>query len=196
MGEGDRMDALKKSPHADLASASEAVARGWALLVGVGASLALPAVHLTRDNDDGYADDVSNPATLLSTIPRVVFRSVDGFQRSGSGNLDVKLVLLRIALMLTLVGLLVATALAVRWIARGSIEAVPTALRVLTGLSLVGSSVLTALVCGQIERPDEDGVGLVLGVDAGGGLLMVLFCAMVLLAEEVAHSWSIAQRHD
>lgn len=190
------MDAPKKYPHADLAVASEAVARGWALLVGVGAALALPAVHLTRDDGDEYADDLSNPATLFSTIPRVVFRSVDAFQRTGSGNLDLKLVLLRTALMLTLVGLLMAAVLAVRWIARGSLESVPAPVRVLTGLSLIVSSVLAALMCGQIEGPGEDGLGLVLGVDAGGGLLMALFCAAVLLASEVGHRWSIAQRHE
>jgi hypothetical protein len=181
-------------PHADLASAGESVARGWTLLVATVASLALPVLHLTRDNDDDYAEDVGNPASLLSTIPRVIFRSVDDFQRVEPGMLGLKLILLRISLLVVLACLLLAAGIAVRWLRTGRVDAVPGWVRALTGLILVGSAVAAALLCGQIDSPDSR-EGLSLGVDAGSGLLLVLLCGAILLTAEVAPRWDIAQRH-
>lgn len=187
------MDSPPSYPHAALAEASEAVARGWALLVAVATTFLLPVVHLTRDYDE-YVEEVSNPASLLSTIPRVIFRPLDDFQRVEPGNLGTKLVLLRLTLLLTMVLLGLATYVAVRWLTTGTHDGAPAWLRVITATGLAGCAVLTALLCGEIGSPDSQ-EGLELGIDAGAGLLSLLVCAAVLLAPQVAHRWDVAQRH-
>jgi hypothetical protein len=177
-------------PHVVLAERSEAAARGWALLAFVVLSVTTPLVYLLPSPgiDEGFTEE---PTTLWSAVHDVLFASVDDFAADGH---VVPVWLARIGVALLVVGLGLATALAVQWLTTGSVADVPDWLARFTAVLVVAGVVALWVAADMLGDPGED-TGLVQGMDVAAGLLAPLVVAVTLVATRVAELWPRAGGH-
>lgn len=182
-------------PHRELTRQSEAVARAWALLAAVLVSITTQLVYLqTVDySDDGPDSFAEEPTSVWSGLGEVIFTDRDDYGVDGPDGLGGLLAFGQVGFALLAIGLVLAVAVAVRWLGDGDLaELEEWKPRVVAAVLAVGV-VAVVVCCSQLGEPGED--DLRKGMDAAAGLWGPLGAAIALVATPMHGRWPRPRTH-
>jgi hypothetical protein len=169
-------------PHTPLARHSEAAARGWAVLVIVLLAVTTPVLYLQHSNNDDGGLYVEEPSSLWSALGDVLLAPLDDFNLSNDDSPETgagDLIAGRIGVVLLWLGIVLAVAIAVRWLSSGDLDDVPARERWVGAALLLAGAAGLAITAAAVGVPDQT---YEVGLDTAAGLLVPLALAGVLLA--------------
>ena len=161
---------------------AEALVRGWALILALAASAALPVLWVRGTDDEDHYE------TALGAVPYLLGTGT-GDLGSGQPAGEGIVVVMRVTaiLLVAAVGLALATALG--WSDSATLAGSGPWLRVTAGWAVVATVVALALVALLLGDPDEASPERYEGVDVGPGMLLLLVAAALLLASPTTAAW-------